>query len=411
MLFLCLKHAAHANVSFMLGRIWNILDLKVKAGVIATALLLAIFVVNLLPSGSSRIENALLASGFTLSKAEDVNTRPGKVILRGISLDPDGFSMIGKLTATGTPLFPLMGQPKRLNIEDLQVTGEWNEEQGLSFAGWSLPRTKSDALAHLERIILGSSIIDLDTPAGALRLELAGESARHPEYPDQQVFNARLSGKQHQLVLDSQIKGTWSMNKGLTLESEIREARVNLEHLVASRVTGWLALETQRDSPIPALSGQIQAGQFGRDNMKLNNVTLTLDGPVTMPHAIISAELGGLQSTTLMLEISSEKEGAHIAATIETRTLDDLLAALSEFRTQAETSPFLQETLMSLLITEGNMDRIRQDLKKDKYESFALEIEGFSHDLKGKVIGRKIENGVMQRQIFSLNPSIAAGGN
>jgi hypothetical protein len=86
-----------------------------------------------------------------------------------------------------------------------------------------------------------------------------------------------------------------------------------------------------------------------------------------------------------------------------------MLSALAELRTQAETSPVLQETLMSLLITEGNIDRLKEDLKKDKYESFALEIEGMSHDLKGKVIGKKVKDGVMQRQIFSLNPSIAAG--
>ena len=395
----------------MLIKIWNIFDLKVKVGIIATVLLLAVVTVKGLSSGPSRMEETLAAAGFSISKIEGTSARPGQIVISDISLDPDGFSMIGALKATGAPLFPLFGSPKRLTIENLQLTGEWNEEHSLSFAGWSIPRRHSPDWAALDRIILGESIIDLDTPAGALRLKLEGESARNPNDRSQQIFNARLSGVQHQLVLDSQIKGTWSMNTGLNIESEIREARVNLDHLSASRVTGWFALETQDSSPIPVLSGQFQAGQFGRDNLKLSNVNVTLDGPITSPHTIINAELGGYKSASLLLETQAQPDGTHILASIETKTMDDLLGILTELRTQAETSPLLQETLMSLLITEGNLDRIRQDLKKEKFESFVLEIEGLSHDLNGKVIGKRIKDGVMQRQIFSLNPSIAAGGD
>ena len=395
----------------MLIKIWNIFDLKTKVGIIAVALFIIAGIIMSLSHGPSRMTETLAAAGFTLSTSENTRARPGQISISDISLDPDGFSMIGKLTASGDPLFPLIGAPKRLTIDNLQLTGEWNEEHSLSFAGWSLPRRKSADWASIDRIILGESIIDLDTPVGALRLKLNGESARNPNNPSQQIFNAHLSGVQHQLVLDSQIKGTWSLTKGLALETEIREARINLDHLSASRVTGWFALETTPASPIPTLSGQIQAGQLGRDNLKLMNVSLTLDGLVTSPHAIINAELGGYKSAQLLLETKTQPEGTHILASIETKSMDDLLAILTEFRTQAETSPVLQETLMSLLITEGNLDRVRDDLKKDKYESYVLEIEGLSHDLNGKVIGKKIKDGVMQRQIFSLNPSIAAGGN
>lgn len=394
----------------MLMRLWNMFDFKAKTALIAGVLLVAALVVNIAPSGSARVDKTLQAAGFTFSHAEDSHTRPGQVTVTGISLDPDGFSMIGALTASGGPFFPLFGGPSRIKIENLQLTGEWNDEQGLGFAGWSLPRTLPDIdLSSLQRVILDKSIIDLDTPAGALRLELAGESARHPDHPEQQIFNARLTGTQHQLIIDSQIKGSWSTNKGLSVENEIREARLNLDHLNMTRVSGWLTLETNTQSPLPTLSGQIQAGQIGRDNLKLQNVSITLDGPLTAPHAIIKGALGGFPSATLLLELESRKTETLLQAVIETVTLDDLLAVLTELRTQAETSPVLQETLMSLLITEGNMSRIKNDLEKGQYESFALEIEGPTHDLHGKVVGRKIEGGVMQRQVFSLNPSIAAG--
>ena len=395
----------------MLIKIWNIFDLKIKVGLIVFAVLLTAGTLLSLSHGPSRLTETLSAAGFTLSKSETTHARPGQIRISGISLDPDGFSMIGELKASGGALFPLFGEPKRLTIDNLQLTGEWNEEHNLSFAGWSLPRHKKNDWSSIDRIVLGESIIDLDTPVGALRLKLDGDSARNPNNSSQPIFNAHLSGIQHQLVLDSQIKGTWSLASGLSIESEIREARLNLDHLVASRVTGWFALETQTASPIPTVSGQFQAGQLGRDNLKLNNVALTLDGPITSPHVIINAELGGYQSASLLLETKFEPAGTHIMASIETKTMDDLLAILTELRTQAQTSPILQETLMSLLITEGNLDRIRDDLKKEKYESFVLEIEGLSHDLNGKVIGKKIKDGVMQRQIFSLNPSIAAGGN
>ncbi len=395
----------------MLMRLWNMFDFKGKIALIAGLLLVSALVINTAPSGHTRVEKTLQAAGFSFSTAEDISTHPGQVTVTGLSLDPDGFSMIGALTASGSPFFPFIGSPSRVKIENLQLTGEWNDEQGLGFAGWSPPRAMPDInLSALQRVILDKSIIDLDTPAGALRLELAGESARHPDHPEQQIFNARLSGTQHQLIIDSQIKGSWSAGKGLSIESEIREARLNLDHLNATRVSGWLALESNAQSPMPVLSGQIQAGQIGRNNLKLQNVSITLDGPIITPHAIINGELGGFPSATLLLELESRKTDTHLQATIETKTLDDLLAVLSELRTQAETSPVLQETLMSLLITEGNLGRVKNDLKKGQYDSFALEIEGPTHDLQGKVVGRKIEGGVMQRQVFSLNPSIAAGG-
>lgn len=387
-------------------------DFKVKIGIVAVLLLLSAVIINVAPAGPARVEKTLNAAGFSISHAEETHTRPGKVSMMGVSLDPDGFSMMGDVSMTGPLWFPYAGSPSRIKIDNLQLTGEWNEEQGLGFAGWSLPRALPGInLSPLERIILGKSIIDLDTPAGAIRMEFEGESARHPEHPAQQVFNARLTGTQHQLIIDAQIKGQWSPTTGISIESEIREARLNLDHLNITRASGWLTMESNDQSPLPTLSGQLQAGQISRDNLKLQNVSMTIDGPITTPHAIITGELGGFQSAKLLLEIEPRQNETHLQATIETQTADDLVNVLTALRAQAETSPVLQETLMSLLITEGNIIRIKKDLEKDQYDSFALEIQGPSHDLQGKVIGKKITNGVMQRQIYSLNPSIAAGGN
>lgn len=211
------------------------------------------------------------------------------------------------------------------------------------------------------------------------------------------------------MIIDSQIKGSWSNQSGISIESEIREARLNLDHLTMSRASGWITLESNDQNPVPTLSGQLQAGQITRDNLTLQNVNITLDGPITAPQAIIKSELGGFESASLLLEIESRKNETYLKATMETLTLDDLIKVLTELRSQAETSPVLQETLMSLLITEGNIGRIRHDMKKQDFDSYVLEIEGPSHDLKGKVIGRKLEGGVIQRQIYSLNPTIAAG--
>lgn len=408
-LFLCLQSPAHANLLLMLIRLWNLLGTKTQFA-FAGCVIIAFAALFISSTSPSRVSKTLSAAGFTLSKTEDRHVRPGRLTLNGISLDSDGFSMIGTLTASGGPLFPLIGKPRRLEIDNLQLTGEWNEELGLSFAGWSLPPATGTLGPRVDRFILGNSIIDMDTPAGAIRLALQGETARHPDHPDQQLFSARLSGTQHQLVLDAKIKGSWSAAYGLMLESDISEGRINLDHLNASRLSGWLTLEAGPHSPVPELSGQFQIGQLGRDGFSLHNVALTIDGSFTKPHALLNAELGGYQSATLLLEMQNQSAGTHILATVETKKMDDLIAILKEFRKQAETSPFLQEAFMSLLITEGNIERVKRDLGKDKYDSYTLEIEGLSHDLKGKVIAKTISAGTVQRRIFSLNPSVAAGG-
>lgn len=394
----------------MFIRFWNLLGTRIQL-VFAGGIIIAFAAVLVSSTSPSRMAKTLAASGFTLSQTEARHARPGRLTLEGLSLDSDGFSMIGKLTASGGPLFPLLGKPRRIEINDLQLTGEWNEELGLSFAGWSLPPMIRAVWPRLNRLVLTNSIIDLDTPAGAIRLMLQGEAASHPDHPDQQLFSARLSGAQHQLVLDAKIKGSWSSDRGLILEGDISEGRINLDHLNASRLSGWLTLESAPRSLAPELSGQFQIGQLGRDGFILNNVTLTVDGSLASPHTLLNAELGGYQAATLLLEMQSQSEGAHILATVETKKMDDLIVILKEFRVQSETSPLLQEAFMSLLITEGNIERVKKDLGKDKYDSYTLEIEGPSHDLKGKVIAKSINDGIVQRRVFSLNPSVAAGGN
>lgn len=394
----------------MLIRLWNLLGYKTRMALVGTTLagIVAIFVSAASPA---RISETMAASGFSLSQTETASARPGQLSLGGISLDNDGFSMIGSLKASGGFLFPLIGKPRRIEIDNLQLTGEWNEELGLSFAGWSLPPVALAAWPQVDRFILGNSIIDLDTPGGAIRLALQGETARHPENPGQQLFSARLSGAQHQLVLDTKIKGSWSDKDGISLESEISEGRINLDQFSASRISGWLTFETGQEALVPNISGQFQIGQFSRNDFTLNNVSLTLDGSLSSPHTLLNAELGGYQASTLLLETQGERDGLHILASIETRQMDDLISILKQFRALAETSPFLQESFMSLLITEGNIDRVKRDLGKDRYDSYTLEIEGLSHDLKGKVVAKSIRDGTVQRQIFSLNPSVAAGGN
>lgn len=151
----------------MLKHLWNMIDFKVKIGMVAASLLLAAVIINVAPSGINRIEKSLRSAGFTVSQIENIHTRPGKVEINGVSLDPDGFSMMGQVSMTGNMLFPALGQPQRIKIDDLQLTGEWNEEQGLGFAGWNMPRQfTAPNMSKLQRVILSKSIIDLDTPAG-----------------------------------------------------------------------------------------------------------------------------------------------------------------------------------------------------------------------------------------------------
>lgn len=395
----------------MLIRLWNMLDFKMRTVAAAAAVLTGCLSFMALPSSGEKMAQSLSALGLSVSAYEEIQTRPGQIVISNLTLDTDGFSMIGKIEAKGSPLFPIVGIPDRVDISDLQLTGEWNEEIGLSFAGWSFPVNMLNAQQTIDRIVLGSSIIDLDTPAGAIRLELSGEAARHPERDNLSLFNAHLSGKQLQLILDSRLKGSWIPDRGMALEAEIKEGRLNLEHMSAARISGWLALEPVTGSLVPELSGQIQAGQFSHNQLILQNVNLTFDGPLTQPRTIVTASLGGHQSASLLLETKIQSEGTEVLASVETKTMDDLIGVLSAFRASAETAPLLQEALMSLLITEGNIDRIKKDLKKEKYDSYVMEIQGYSHDLKGKIIAKKIKDGIVQRQIFSLNPAVAAGGN
>lgn len=409
MLFLCLPTPKLANLVSMLIRLWNILDFRIKTALGGVLAMTVCLIFLTMPSATEKVGKQLAPMGFSLTGFEAIKSRPGKITVEKLALDADGFSMIGKIESEGNATYPLIGKPERITISDLQLTGEWNEETGLTFAGWSVPPQIMNNQQNVSRIILNNGIIDLDTPAGAIRLEVNGESAMHPDKQHLSLFNAHLSGKQLQLILDTNIKGNWQPNHGLSLEAEIREGRLNLEHLNATRISGWISMEPIEGTLIPEVSGQLQAGQFGNDGLILQNVSFTFDGPLNNPHTIINASLGGFPTATLLLETQTKPEGTEVLANIETQSMNDLVSILSNLRTSAETSPLLQQALMTLLITEGNLERIKKDLKKEKFDSYVMEIEGYSHDLKGKIIAKKIKDGIVQRQIFSLNPAVAAG--
>ncbi len=344
----------------------------------------------------NHIRETLITYGFSPADIERPGFHSNTVIFSNITLDPDGFSTIGAISAhTSLKALLLRQPPARLTIDDVALTGDFTREAGLDIAGWK--KTPVPPLDH-DEIILNGSQLDLMTGAGALRMQAKGRAFQDDAGVMQ--LQGALWGVQHQLKFETIWTGHVKPDGGWQYDIQIKNGGLNLDGFKASRVNGWLGLD-KTSGPLPALSGQIDAGRLVVGDLRLLNFRITLDGPYTEARIFARAEVAGYQGMTSTLDIQNTATGPQIDAIIETSSLDDLMAFLHTLRT----SRVNIGGLTTLLLTEGNIERLRGEVATLTYDGLELQIQGPLYDLIGKVVAKSYKDGVTQRHIVSLDPA------
>ncbi len=386
--------------------------LSTKPARLAGGAFLLVLLLALTPGfAAGRLESFLAGYGFNSVSLKDIAMGPTSLVARDILLDPDGFSTVDLLRAEGNPLGLVTGRPDRLLLDGVQLTGEWYGGLLLDLAGWSgTGVTMPLSLPAIPHIILTQGKADLETPAGLVRIEAQGDLERSADQDGVSTFEGSVWGTQHQLKIDSFWRGFVTATGGFEAEGDIREARLNLDALSASRMSGWLSLARAETAAPLTLGGQIIMGRLAAGDLVLSDTTLTLDGPLESLHMIVGGKISSFEDATLAADLRNSPQGLIISASLETARFDDLSALLTKIREQTENAPGgLRDAFMPLLITEGNMTRVKRDLPKENYHRFVLQIEGPLSDLNGKIVAMWVKDGVAQNNIVSLNPAVAAG--
>lgn len=348
------------------------------------------------------IKNALLremkAFGFSPVSIVASDTGMNRAIFSSIRLDRDGFSTIDNIVVQGG-----VGGIQSATIDNLVLTGEmdgWNFPQ---ISGWKWPE-KPMQDGNLTALDLNGGQLDILTPEGAIRLTSKAQMAAQPD--GSRKIDAIVWGKQNQLIVDSR----WDISlrpsgSGWTAAAEIREGRIDFEKFGASRLSGWVNIDSGKNSPFPLLSGQLAAGQLrlGKDT-SLTNINMTIDSAGGKYHFILQGEVSPYKDMRLTADVGNLPGIPSIQAVIETKNLADLIDFISTLQNDLHDTKVGSSLLTSLLITPGNLERVEKEVRRTRYDHLELTVTGSPYDLVGKIVARQEKNGAMQRHIISLDP-------
>lgn len=384
----------------------NIRFLAVAASVTAVLAFLTFGIPYLL---KGKMEKILSNHGIADATITTLGRERGEIMFSGIAFDPDKFSTVETVRARVRWPALFSTQPfSSLVVDNMILTGEISEEGKIDIAGWRRPLHFPAALAlpflNMDSIVLNGGRVDLLTMAGALRIDAKGRLIRQKDGGHK--IEGAIWGRQHQLVVDTRWDATIPPDGNWSAAADIREARLNLPSFSASRMSGWINLSRGQTTFDPVIAGQLTAGQAQiGESTALADISLTAQGALRNWHIIMTATAPSYGDLAFSADITLGPEGPEIKVSAETALLDDLLAFMSDVNDDMARLPALSDKTTSLLVTPGNIKRIRQELGKEDFDSYSLVIEGRGYDLTGKIVARAASGGTTQSRVVSMNPA------
>ncbi len=358
----------------------------------------------------SRVSALLADHGMKKASVEKVERKSDEITLSDIMLDPDGFSSIGSIRARADWIGLLSKNfLSEVVIDKLVLTGEMDEAGRITIAGWEPYNLLTTPNANT--VIVNDGQIDLATPIGAIRLEAKAHMTKQED--KSQKVEATVWGKQHQLAIDTMWDVSLQEDGAWTAFANIWDARMDLENMNFSRLNGWLSFESSAASAMPSISGQIMAGkmQIGKSS-GLNDANITLAGPPNAWRIIVSGKISGYQGASMTAEVSPDPDRAdgrrRIYASLEALKAADLFTILQNLNADMAAAFPRVNILTPLMITPGNIQRLKQSIDKIKYDSVELVIDGSPFDLTGKIIAKRMQGGDIRTDVFSMDPGLSA---
>ena len=309
--------------------------------------------------------------------------RGDEFMFTDIKLGKDGFSTIGAIRARlRWPFILFTHSFSEIIIDHLALTGELSPDDKLTIDGLNLntlwPLVETDSL------ILNGGQIDLSTGAGALRFQGKGRMTRQPD--GGQKLEGALWGSQYQLLMDTRWTILVSPRREWDDSVSIHEARLNFQDFSVGRLTGWVKA-TGAPNKTPVISSQIDAGEIHiGNNTTLSDVDMTMNGPWDNCHITLHGMVNNHKDMILSTDMLRGPKDTTIHASVTANRIDDLLTLIQNLHGDATLAFPRSSLLTTLLITPGNLSRIRSESARASYKNAELIVDGVPDGLSGKIL-------------------------
>lgn len=299
-----------------------------------------------LPSlAEKQVLRTLESFGFEdVSFARSVQ-KDGNVIIKNVRLDKDSFSKIDSVILEYNTLDLLLKKRlKTVTLRDMDLTAEMDVQGNLSIAGWN-PLDFPDI--HADNIIVENGSIDI------LWLGVGGVNLRYDlrfiESDDGSNILGTLDGKQKQVSFESTVTGHANHDGSWSATLDIRNGKVDVSAIQASRITGQAELFGIGYSA-PDLLVQLSSGNVTLFGLPWQNVSATIEG---LPGAATSLIEGKSSS-----KVENNEDLVEFSATVRTRDQEHKMGISMYGATQETMTDFMKEH--GLLVSTETKDGANQ---------------------------------------------------
>ncbi|MBI4030077.1 MAG: hypothetical protein HY370_00200 [Proteobacteria bacterium] len=347
------------------------------------------------------VEKEFHKAGFADAAVSKPRFKKNKAIFEGIKLDQDGFSTIEALTITIDKKSLFTGTPiEEAVISGLIINADIRKSFYPDISGWEEPDIFY--FPSFKKLSLNNARLEFMTDAGSIVLD--GNAQMTGKFTGERSILLTLKGSQQQMTIDSRWNIRLKAGAPWSASAEIDEMKLDLRNLRIARASGWLAMDGKKNA-FPAIDGQLAAGQIkiGADAV-LSDVNITSNSTPEGSHIIMQGYPAAGEKMRLTADLKSTEKGIAVAAEIEALSIQEIVSFISDLQAGLRETNDEMDFFTELLITPGNIKRLQKEVDKLRYDTLSLIMTGTLHDLSGKIVAKREKNGIVQKNVVSLDP-------
>ncbi len=271
----------------------------------------------------SQLKTAFRDLGFRHVEIGRIEQKGTLYTFSEITLDEDGFSIVGRIQAAFD--WPTLIKTQKLNtlsFEDMTLTAILESDGSFSLSGWAPPELKP-VIVPVHTINFNGIKLDLDTIHGALRFECKGQALTTPD--DSLDIQAAIWGRQAQATIDTRWNASVETNGNWFADMELREGKLELTDIRASRLGGWISLGGTLGG-LNKTGGQLLAGSLTIGSLPLQNLTATLDGTPDAYEIILDGHAAGAPGLTFQSSFGKNENGVFGHGIVRSSRSADLIS-------------------------------------------------------------------------------------
>lgn len=360
--------------------------------VLLLALLCAGAYFFLLPRmAQSAVEKSFHQAGFEEFSYDKAERSAGSVSFHKVKFDPDAFSHVDVITASYDMAGLLFhGRLTKLEFENPSLMGEVDKQGKVTVAGW---KNIAPLPASINTITINGGKISLMSESiGGISFNLDGQFRHHSDGGT--AFQGVVSGEQKQLSINTSINANIRASGIWQADLDIKEARIDIAPLKASRINGKATLKGEKFR-IAHFSSQLQAGAVNYDGLPWQGMAMAIEGNPEKFGLSANAASIGVDGLYLEIRLIYSKVLQDLDCRIRMVSLDTLRDYLRkhEYLTKEPSVPSKAkaELVMTkvigsrygyeikddtgLIIRKGQVDLVPGKALKDNMKSMLAELE------------------------------------